>query len=212
MLLTLSVLLGLSLLTACTAPASTSGASPSTGAQAAPLSADSELAVGILKLENTAQAVDAKEAAELLPLWQLLSELKSSSSSAQQEVNAVVEDIQATITDEQLSAIDEMALSQTDLATVLQGAASATSASVSSTSSSQERRAQAGGGMVMIAGGPPPGGAGDMVLDSAMGGGPGTSTSSNQSTSSAASQGSSAMGSTVLIDQVIKLLQAKIQG
>ena len=80
LLLTLSVLLGLSLLTACTAPASTSGASPATGAQAAPLSADSELAVGILKLENTAQAVDAKEAAELLPLWQLLSELKSSSS------------------------------------------------------------------------------------------------------------------------------------
>ena len=178
------VVITLSLLTACSA-----SSSDATAAVPA-LAADSELAVGTLKLEGTAQAIDAKEAADLLPLWQLLDELRSSSSTAQEELDAVVEQIWATMTAEQASAIEEMGLTQADALTAMQSQASAGSSSASTTSSTRSNsQGAAPGGGPGFAGGPPPdagGGAAGMILDAGLGGAASSSTTSTSSQSSTA--------------------------
>ena len=70
----------------------------------------SQLMLGTFMLEDTEYAVDAEQAAALLPLWKLLNNLSSSETSADQEINAVVEQIEANMTTEQLQAIAEMEL------------------------------------------------------------------------------------------------------
>ena len=70
---------------------------------------ETKLALGTLKLEGTPLAVDKATAAKLLPLWQLLLQLNTSSAAAPQEVTAVIDEIQATMTPAQSQAIDEHA-------------------------------------------------------------------------------------------------------
>ena len=94
----------------------------SNAAASTPLDAESKLALGTLKLEGTKQAIDPKMAANLIPLWQLLYQLKSSTSSAPQEVTAVVDQIKATMTPVQVSTINNMTLSQADIFTAFQQA------------------------------------------------------------------------------------------
>lgn len=84
-------------------------------AQDLPLS--TKLALGTLKLEGTELAVASDQASDLLPLWQVLSSLTSSDSAATEEINAVVNQIQETMTPEQLTAIDAMGLTNEDLFT-----------------------------------------------------------------------------------------------
>ena len=50
----------------------------------APLPVAPEMMIGIFKLEGTDNAVTAKEATQLLPLWQVYKDLTSSTSAAQQ--------------------------------------------------------------------------------------------------------------------------------
>lgn len=79
-----------------------------------------QLVIGTFKLEERELAVDAEQARELLPLWKAARSLATSDTAAEQEVAAVVEQIQETMATEQISAIAEMALKQTDMATVMQ--------------------------------------------------------------------------------------------
>ncbi len=53
-----------------------------------------KLALGTLDLEDTDQAVNASEAARLLPLWELLNQLETSGSAAPAEIKAVLDQIQ----------------------------------------------------------------------------------------------------------------------
>ena len=76
---------------------------------------DSKLAIGLLKLEGTNLAVTPAEAKNLLPLWQALKSLSSSTTTAPEEVSAVFQQIQDTLTPEQVAAVKQMALSQADL-------------------------------------------------------------------------------------------------
>jgi hypothetical protein len=76
---------------------------------------ESKLAVGLLKLEGTNLAVTPAEAKELLPLWQALKSLSSSTTTAPEEVSAVFQQIQDTLTPEQVAAVKQMALTQADL-------------------------------------------------------------------------------------------------
>jgi hypothetical protein len=69
------------------------------------LSVRNQLAFGILRLEGTANAVTAAEAAKLAPLWQALKTLAASSTSATEEVTAVQNQISAALTPAQISAI-----------------------------------------------------------------------------------------------------------
>lgn len=79
-----------------------------------------KLLIGTLKLENTPNAVDAQQAEILLPLWQLYKSLNASNTTATQETDAVVGQIQAAMTGDQIQAIDGMNLTGRDIFTVMQ--------------------------------------------------------------------------------------------
>ena len=72
-----------------------------------------KLPAGTLMLDDTALAVTPAQAKELLPLWQMLRALQESGTSSQVEVEAILEQIQAAMTPEQLAAVEEM--SQEDM-------------------------------------------------------------------------------------------------
>lgn len=84
------------------------------------LTASSKLAVGSFKLEVSDLAITSEQAAELLPLWQVFQQLSSSDTAAQAEIDALVEQIQETMTPGQIAAIDEMNLTQQDVFTTMQ--------------------------------------------------------------------------------------------
>lgn len=72
------------------------------------------LALGMLKLEETEYPVTKEQAPVLLMLWQGLVNLSSSGTSAEAEVNALLVQIESTLSAEQIQLINEMKLTQTD--------------------------------------------------------------------------------------------------
>jgi hypothetical protein len=71
----------------------------------------SQLMLGTIQLEETEDAVTPGQAAALLPLWQAL----QGGVTTQAEVEAVLKQIEGTMTSEQLEAIAAMQLTQEDL-------------------------------------------------------------------------------------------------
>jgi hypothetical protein len=67
-----------------------------------------KLPAGTLMLEGTPNAVTPAQAKGLLPLWQMIRTLQGSTTASQVEVEAVWEQVEATMTAEQLAAIEEM--------------------------------------------------------------------------------------------------------
>jgi hypothetical protein len=84
----------------------------------APLPLASALAVGTIKLQNTAQDITPDEAKQLIPLWQALQSLMQSDTAAQAEVEGVINQIQSTMNADQVSAIKAMNLKGSDEASV----------------------------------------------------------------------------------------------
>jgi hypothetical protein len=87
-----------------------SAALPAGYENAAP--ASTQLALGILRLESTPQAVTPAQATTLLPLWQAF---QGSALQNQTERNAVLKQIEGTLTAEQVQAIAAMKLTQEDM-------------------------------------------------------------------------------------------------
>ena len=79
-----------------------------------------QLMLGTVLLEETDYSVDADQAAELLPYWQVLQSLSGSERAAQAEVDAVFSSIEEAMTSEQMSAIEEMGLTGADTARVME--------------------------------------------------------------------------------------------
>jgi len=77
------------------------------------MNASSQLALGTLQLEETENAVTPEQAAALLPLWRAL----QGGVTVQAEVNAVLKQIEGTMSQEQLAAIAAMRLTQEGLRT-----------------------------------------------------------------------------------------------
>ena len=137
-----------------------------------PLNPESKLALGTIKLEGTKLAVDPKMAANLIPLWQLLFQLNSSSSTAPQEVTAVVDQIQSTMNPDKIKTIKSMQITQADIFTVFQQQAQANGSGGSAVSGGHgssianggtRGNRGAGGGFVFVGGGPGgPGGCGGL--------------------------------------------------
>ncbi len=152
------------------------------------------LAVGTMKLEGTADALDADSAAKLLPLWQLLEQVETSDASAPQEVTAVIEAIRLNMTPAQIKAIDAMSLDN------IEPTSNNTGSTTSTGKSTAQAAAPAGGADmgIMMGGGAP--------MD---GGGPMPGSVSSQSTTTTKTSSSSA--SVVAIDEVIRLLESKLQ-
>jgi hypothetical protein len=102
-------------------PSSTTGTASTTGAQnETSLSRVNMLLVGILKLEGTDQAVTTAEAAKLLPLWQAYRSLSSSQTAAEAEVDALLNQIESTMTPEQVQMIKDMNLASSDMVELMQ--------------------------------------------------------------------------------------------
>ncbi|MEE9215895.1 MAG: hypothetical protein V3U32_00525 [Anaerolineales bacterium] len=79
-----------------------------------------QLILGTLQLENSDLAVDSKQAAELIPLWRALRSLSNSDTAAEAEIEALINQIQDTMTAEQIEAIASLDLSDVDLRTMIQ--------------------------------------------------------------------------------------------
>jgi len=74
------------------------------------LDASGQLALGTIRLEETESGVTPEQAATLLPLWQAM----RGGVTAQAEVEALLKQIEGTMTQEQLEAIAAMQLTQGD--------------------------------------------------------------------------------------------------
>lgn len=204
------LLIALFTLSACSARASASTRSGGTGGSRI-ITPGTKLAVGIIKLEGTPQAVDSATAAKLLPLWQLLLQLDSSTSAAPQEVTAVVDQIRNTLAPAQVSAINTMTITQADLFSGFQsqGAAGGTATAGGGGGSRAAGGGFPGGGGFGGGGGGIPGGGG-------FGGGgtrPADAAGSSTTSSSTAqrSQNTAAVPG-FLVNEVITLLKGKITG
>jgi hypothetical protein len=79
-----------------------------------------QLAVGTLLLEDTELVVDSDQAAQLLPLWKAARSLSSSDTAAAEEVGAVYNQIQETMTPEQIAAIAALQLRREDMFDLVQ--------------------------------------------------------------------------------------------
>jgi hypothetical protein len=77
-----------------------------------------QLVLGTFELEDTEDAVTAEKAAELLPLWKAARSLSESETVAAEEMAALFDQIQDTMTPEQLSAIAAMQLTREDVAAI----------------------------------------------------------------------------------------------
>src|SRR5690349_16669855 len=83
-----------------------SAAQNGTGSRTLPIA--TELAIGTLKLDKTANDVTADQAAKLLPLWETMQLLETSDTAAKQEIDALSTQIQETMTNQQVQAITAM--------------------------------------------------------------------------------------------------------
>jgi hypothetical protein len=82
-----------------------------------PLPLTESLLIGTFKMQGTSNAINATQAAALVPLWQAYAQLTSSNTAAQAEVDAVVTQIQQTMTPAQVQAITAMKLTRQDMTT-----------------------------------------------------------------------------------------------
>ena len=108
------------ILAACGAASSTPTNSNGNSGNTTPLPLAMELVVGTFKLEGTDNAVTAGQAAQLIPLWQVYKDLSASSSAAQQEVDALAQQIQGTMTPQQIQAITDLKLTRRDIFQTMQ--------------------------------------------------------------------------------------------
>jgi hypothetical protein len=205
------------ILTACSASASPTADS---AAPAGSLPKATQLIIGTIKLDNTEQDVTAGQAAELLPMWQVYSELLTSDTAAQEEIDGLLNQIEETMTEDQMQAISDMNLGQQDVMAVMQeqglvmGGGQGLSADQIATA--QALRESSGG--TGFAGGPPDGGGMPMGAppDGGVempGGGPFGSQSSSGGDSSITESVRGPMGGggvpSALIEALIELLQSK---
>lgn len=206
--LTLLMVLAIAL-TACGTSSTQTPASTSTGSNVNTLS---EIAVGTLELDGTAQDVTADQAKELLVMWQVYQDISQSSTAAQEEVSALADQIQETMTTDQMQAITAMNLTQQDVFAAMQSADVNSSSSVSTTTASAPsgNSGMPGGGPQDGGGAPPDGGS--MPADGGMGmdgGAAPSGTDSGQGSGSAPSFAGSAGIPSTLIELVIQALEAK---
>lgn len=165
-----------------------------------------QLVLGTLKLEDTDQAVTKQQATELLPMWQVYQDLTSSDTAAQEEIDGLTEQIQETMSADQMSTITSMNLTQQDVFAITQeqGGRMALVRQNNDGSSSQSS-----GGFVPpdggMGGGPPPdGGMGDFGDT-----GSSVSTGQNQGAETGTSLGRSSGVPSALVQVLIEVLEQK---
>jgi hypothetical protein len=167
------------------------------------LPSQTKLVLGTINLEQTDYMVTSEQATQLLPMFYVLQELNNSSSVAQEEIDGLVNQVQETLTKDQLQAIDDMSLSMRDVLAITQ-VNSNNSSKTSSTTNAITGGDGAGGPPDM--GGMPGGGPGGMPGGAMQSTG---STSANNNTGTALVVDTSTPSS--LFDAAIELLKKKVQ-
>ena len=171
---------------------------------------ETQLVLGTLRLEGTEQAVTADQADELLVMWQVYQDLRSNDTAAKEEIDGLVEQIQETMTTEQMKSISAMSLTQQDMFALMQEKGIGVEQVGQSSSSSST---QSGGGLAPpdggMPGGPPDssGLAGGAPPDGISSTGPSASTSQTRDTGAGSGVGSSAGVPTALVDALIQYLE-----
>jgi hypothetical protein len=74
-----------------------------------------QLLLGALRLEDGANALTAEQSAKLLPLWQGIRATMNSGAASEAETSALLAQIEAVLTPEQIVAIGELKLTQASL-------------------------------------------------------------------------------------------------
>lgn len=148
------------------------GATPADQAALAPAL---RLALGTFRLEETAQAVSADQARELVTLWKAYRALSQSDTAVAQEVEALVKQIEAILTAPQRETIAAMNLTYADLARVAEergiemgaggGERMRGNLTPEQIATAQALRAQGGGTFGAMSGGGPGGGPGVMIFE-----------------------------------------------
>ncbi|MFZ2096194.1 MAG: hypothetical protein WAV05_06095 [Anaerolineales bacterium] len=112
------------------------------------LSTATKLALGTLRLEGTSQAVTAEQASELLTLWEGYQSLSDSDTSSQVELDALMKQIEAAMTTDQIKAIEAMDLTDQSVSETLStpGGNDSSSAPASTPSTSVINQAGPAGG------------------------------------------------------------------
>ncbi|NOR84155.1 MAG: hypothetical protein GQ526_11755 [Ardenticatenales bacterium] len=115
----LSSLMLVLLLAACGSSAEVDSSAPTEEARlndeyADALLVPAQLALGSLNLEGTQLTIDAAQAAGLLPLWQVYQSMSGSETAATAELTAMLNQLQDTMTAEQIAAITAMKLTAED--------------------------------------------------------------------------------------------------
>lgn len=202
-ILMIVITLAATLLASCSNTTSTVSASSG-------LSTASRLALGTLKLEGTSQSVTASQAVQLLTLWQGYQSLSTSDTSSQFELDALVKQIESTMTSDQVKVIDAMDLTDQSVSETLEtldGDISSNTAaktpSASNTSNLSNPEAPSGG----------PGGIAPSGDSSGMGdilGGASAQTTPYATQSPAAS--TSTLVNPMLLRALIQLLETRSQG
>jgi hypothetical protein len=101
---------------AATPAATEEGTNPAGASKSLPLS--TRLLIGSVILEGTENAIQPDQAAQLVPLWKALRSLSESETTAQVELDALVDQIAENMTPAQNEAIAGMSLTMQDLAAV----------------------------------------------------------------------------------------------
>jgi hypothetical protein len=238
-LITTLLVLAVSLSACGASPAGTrtapTGSSTGEANNANSLSTLNMLAVGIFKLDGTANDVTASQAKDLLVLWEAYQQVSSSDTAAPEEKAALVSQLQSSMTTDQMAAISALNLKASDVYTLMRdrGLTAATTTSGSSgtttggstsgsTSSSRtsgsgtSRRSSGTGGGGGFAGGgnfPAGGGAGFPGGGAGFPGGePNGSTTPNATMQARIASGGGFVSSGMtkaIIDALIQLLQKK---
>ena len=110
------------------------------------LPVQSQLAVGTLKLEDSAQAVSDEQAADLYPLWSAYQALGESDITADAELAALIGQIQGKMTAAQLEAIATLALTDDDVTAMLEDGTLTRSMASSGKEDGETMGSGAGGG------------------------------------------------------------------
>jgi len=187
---------------------------------------EQKLAIGTLKLEGTPQAVTAKEATDLLPLWQAVKSLSASTNTAPSEITAVYKQIEGVMTPDQTQAIQKITWTQTDLQALMtkygvtfggpggQGGQNLTADQRATRTAQFATRSRNGGGAGGAGGfGGAPGGAPGGVPGGTggFGGGQNASGTPIARTPQPGGRGGGGMN-TIFVDPLIKLLQTRATG
>jgi len=169
-----------------------------------------KLAVGMLKLEGTELSITAAQAKDLLPLWQAVKSLNGQKTTAAEEMAALYDQIQASMTPSQIQYIDKLDLTSNDLDDLAQKYALQTGQTTQSNTASGTTNSTGGGPQGGVPGldAPPDAGGGGLTS-----GGPQNSQTNTTPQALTAANSSSSVSLTnsniIFANAVIKLLQQK---